>query len=103
MTDEEKVACRTPAAGRDGVTNIPAWKYHLVRAAILHAVEGAGPAGLAFSDLTEAVRARLSQADLARLGALGWHCTTVKLEMEVAGEIARAPGPGPQRLLPVRG
>ena len=63
MTEEDRIACRTPTEGRDGVTRIPAWKYHLVRKAILHAVDAAG------------------------------------LEMEVAGEIARAPGPGPQRLI----
>ncbi|MCU4651491.1 hypothetical protein N8I71_01520 [Roseibacterium sp. SDUM158016] len=99
METEERIACRTPTEGRDGVTRIPAWKYHAVRRAILHAVEGAGPEGLPFSELTGAVRARLSAGDLARLGALGWHCTTVKLELEVAGEIARLPGSGPQRLV----
>ncbi len=99
MTDEDSIACRTPTEGRDAVTRIPAWKFHLVRKAILHAVEAAGPEGLALSQLTGEVKARLSQADMARLGALGWHCTTVKLEMEVAGELARVPGPGPQRLI----
>lgn len=101
MDMEEKIACRTPTEGRDGVTRIPAWKYHLVRKAILHAVESAGPDGLPLAQLVAAVKARLSQGDLARLGSLGWHCTTVKLEMEVAGEIARAPGKGAQRLVRV--
>jgi hypothetical protein len=99
MTEEDRIACRTPTEGRDGVTPIPAWKYHMVRKAILHAVEAAGPEGLPFSQLAAEVKARLSQSDLARLGALGWHCTTVKLEMEVAGDLLRAPGPGPQRLI----
>jgi hypothetical protein len=99
METEEKIVCRTPTEGRDGVTRIPAWKFRAVRRAILHAVEGAGPGGLAFSELTGAVRARLSEDELRRLGSLGWHCTTVKLEMEVAGDIARAPGDGPQRLV----
>jgi hypothetical protein len=99
MDNEEKIVCRSPAEGRDGVTRIPAWKYRLVRRAILHAVESAGDEGLAFAELTGAVRARLSQSDLERLGSVGWHCTTVKLEMEVSGEIARAPGKGPQRLV----
>jgi hypothetical protein len=99
MDTEDKVDCRTPNAGGREVTRIPAWKYQAVRRAILHAVEAAGPDGLPFSELSAAVRARLSQADLARLGSLGWHCTTVKLEMEVAGEIARVPGSGPQRLV----
>jgi hypothetical protein len=62
--------------------------------AILHAVDAAGAEGLRFADLPGAVRARLSQQELARLGSLGWHCTTVKLEMEVAGEIVRVEGGG---------
>jgi hypothetical protein len=97
-TDEDKVACRTPAEGRDGVTRIPAWKYEAVRRAILHAVDAAGAEGLRFADLPGAVRARLSQQELARLGSLGWHCTTVKLEMEVAGEIERVEDGAGQRL-----
>ncbi|WP_259553436.1 DUF6958 family protein [[Roseibacterium] beibuensis] len=99
MPDREMIACRTPAEGKEGVTNIPAWKYKAVRRAILHAVEGAGGDGLPFAELTVAVRSRLSGDELARLGALGRHCTTVKLNMEVEGEIARLPGPGPQRLV----
>ena len=98
MDDDDKIACRTPAEGRDGVTRIPAWKYAAVRRAILHAVEAAGPGGLRFAALTGAVRARLSQQELARIGAVGWHCTTVKLEMEVAGEIERVEDGGGQRL-----
>ena len=48
MEDEDKVACRTPAEGRDGVTRIPAWKYAAVRRAILNLVRNAiqaSPAG----------------------------------------------------------
>jgi hypothetical protein len=99
MKDEDKIACRTPAQGREGVTWIPAWKYAAVRRAILHAVDAAGAEGLGFAELPGAVRARLSQQDLARLGSVGWHCTTVKLEMEVAGEIVRVEGGGGQRLV----
>lgn len=91
----EKVACRTPAEGRDGVTNIPKWKFDAVQAAILKAV---GDDGLPFSELNEAVKRHLDEKDYHRLGSLGWHVTTVKLEMEVRGEIERLPGSGPQRI-----
>jgi hypothetical protein len=50
MEDEDKIACRTPAQGRDGVTWIPAWKYAAVRRAILHAVDAAGAEGLRFAE-----------------------------------------------------
>ena len=48
------------------------------------------------------VRARLGRADEDERAALGnvmWYTTTVKLEMEVAGEIRRVDGVTPQRLV----
>lgn len=97
MTDE-KVECRTPAEGRDGITRIPRWKYDAVRAAILAEVKAAGPDGAAFSDLAQAVSARLTDDDRARLGSVSWHTTVVKLNMEVTGEIVRLPKITPQRI-----
>ena len=90
---EAKVACRTPAEGRDGVTNVPAWKFDLLRTAILDSL---AQRDIAFADLKDAVRERVTADDLARLGSLGWHVTTVKLEMEVRGEIERVAGVTPQ-------
>ena len=92
--ETEKVACRTPAEGRNGATNIPKWKFDAVRAAILDAAA----APVAFADLPEAVEARLAPADRERLGSLGWHVTTVKLELEVRGELERLPGGGRQTI-----
>lgn len=91
----EKVACRTPAEGRDGVTNIPAWKFDAVRAAILDALSD-GP--ILYKDLNGAVEARLDDQTLADLGKLGWHVVTVKLELEVRGEIERLDIKGPQQI-----
>ena len=92
---DDKVGCRTPAEGRDGVTNIPAWKFDAVRAAIFDALAN-GP--MLFKDLNAAVEARLEPETRGRLGKLGWHVVTVKLEMEVPGEIARLDGKGPQQI-----
>ena len=89
---DAKVACRTPAEGRDGVTNIPAWKFELVRQAVLDVLaEGDIPN----AQLRDKVGTRLSPDDLDRLGKLGWHVVTVKLELECRGEVARRPGTGP--------
>ncbi len=93
-----KVPCRTPAKGRDGVTNVPLWKFDTVRSAILDAVASAGSGGLPFSALPAAVSDRLSDADARDLGSLGWHVTTVKLELECRGELQRMKGISPQRL-----
>lgn len=94
----KKVECRTPASGKPGVTRIPAWKYEALRTAILEVAQDAGPKGFLFSELKEAVKERLSADDLDALGSLGWHTTTVKLNMEVVGDIMRLPGNGPQRI-----
>ncbi|WP_299044514.1 hypothetical protein [uncultured Tateyamaria sp.] len=91
----DKVACRTPAEGRDGVTNIPVWKFDAVRAAILGALEN-GP--ILYKDLNAAVQSRLDDQTLADLGKLGWHVVTVKLELEVRGEIERLAVKGPQQI-----
>ena len=91
----EKVACRTPAEGRDGVTNIPAWKFDAVRAAILDALKDGAIKAMTLKD---AVGDRLDAETLEKLGKLGWHVVTVKLEMEVRGEIERLDVKGPQQI-----
>ena len=91
----DKVACRTPAEGRGGVTNIPAWKFDTLRAAILDIAKDE----VLFKDLPSLVASRLTYQQKADLGSLGWHVTTVKLELEVRGEIRRTPGKGPQKLI----
>jgi hypothetical protein len=93
-SDDERRVCRTPNA--DGTTRIPIWKYDCVRAAILDAAKGDG---IAFKDLKDAVAERLSAQEQDKLGSLGWHSTVVKLELEVAGEIARLPGKTPQWII----
>lgn len=94
MDDASRTLCRTPNAS--GTTRIATWKFDLLRAAILDAL---GDDGLAFKDLGSAVTARLDAQTRDKLGSLGWHMTTVKLEMEVAGEIARVAGRAPQYLV----
>lgn len=94
---EQKTRCRTPNA--DGVTNIPTWKFDVLRAAILASIDAAGADGLLFRTLPEVVKARLSVDEKSRMGSVGWHVTTIKLELEVRGEIARVAARSPQRLI----
>ncbi|MEM9970742.1 MAG: hypothetical protein AAF762_06545 [Pseudomonadota bacterium] len=94
---EDRIPCRTPNAG--GVTSVPAWKFDLIRAAILSALEVAGADGLSFQSLRGEVKGRLPKDKLSQLGSVGWHTTTVKLELEVRGEVLRQPGVTPQRLV----
>ena len=99
MPTHPKTHCRTPAEGRDGGTNIPSWKFDLLRKHILDIVRNAGEYGFPFRDLKDAIRPRLKAEDITQLGSLGWHTTTVKLEMEVRGEIARLNAKGPQLMV----
>lgn len=91
----EKVSCRTPADGKSGVTNIPKWKFDTCRRAILATL---ADGNVAFKDLSDLVADRLTDEERAKVGSVGWHVTSVKLEMEVRGEIARLNATGPQIL-----
>jgi len=93
---EDKVECRTPTPGKSS-TRIGKWKFNLVRDAILKAVPRDG-AGVEFRKLPSLVNKQLAAADRARLGSVPWYTTTVKLEMEVRGEIQRIPESKPQRI-----
>lgn len=96
MTKGEKVVAETPTPGKQP-TRIDKWKYDLVHDAIL-AVVPADENGVEFNQLAQLVEAHLSPADLEKLGSVSWYTTTVKLDMEVKGEIERIPGSKPQRL-----
>ena len=98
-TDSEKIICRTPTKGRSGTTAIPRWKYECIRRAILDTLEEAEEGYVYFKNLNGAVEEQLTTNQLAKLGSLGWHVTTVKLNMEVEGEILRVEGAKPQRLV----
>ena len=87
---------RPDLPGRQG-TRILKWKYALVRKAILQALRESG-GSLEYRELPAAVAERLSAAERKRLGSVSWYTTTVKLDMEVRGEIRRTPGARPQRL-----
>jgi hypothetical protein len=92
----EKTLCRNPVAEK-APTRIDRWKFELVRSALLELVPR-DAAGVAFRDLAGRIRSRLSAEELARLGSVGWYVTTVKLELEVRGELERIAGINPQRL-----
>ena len=96
MTKGEKVLVETPTPGKQP-TRIDKWKYDLVREAILSVVP-AGETGVEFSQLAQMVESHLSREDLERLGSVSWYTTTVKLDMEVKGELERIPGSKPQRI-----
>jgi hypothetical protein len=92
----DKVACKTPTPGKQP-TRIDRWKYDAVREAILKVIPNRGE-GVLFSDLSDKVKAVLPARQLADLGSVTWYTTTVKLDLEVRGEIYRVEAARPQRL-----
>jgi hypothetical protein len=91
----DKVPCRTPTPRKSGVTNVPKWKFDVCRAAILSALHQ-GP--IQGQQMAERAGREMTAHDVDALGSLGWHITTVRLEMEVRGEIERVPGKRPLEL-----
>jgi hypothetical protein len=95
---EEKVVCRTPTPGKKPV-RIDRWKFDAVRRAILEVLPTEGEGVPFMSDLPDLVASALTPEERENLGSVGWYTATVKLELEVRGEIRRVPGVTPQRLL----
>lgn len=93
---ETKVLCLTPTPGKQG-TRIAQWKYDTLRRAIRKAVPK-NKTGVEFRKLPELVRPFLADDELKKLGSLTWYAVTVKLHLEVIGEIERVPGAKPQRI-----
>lgn len=98
MTEDDKIACYTPSKGRESGVRIPRWKYECVRRAILGVLDEADDGQVMFQDLADHVQDQLTSNQLAKLGSLKWHVTTVKLNMEVDGELERVARKTPQRL-----
>ncbi len=80
-------------SGKAGV-NIEKEKYDAVREAILASIPAGG--SITFAELGAAVRVKLAGTFQ---GSVSWYVTTVKLDLEARGEIARAPQSSPQRLV----
>lgn len=93
-TPEETITCRTPNGGK--AVTIDAWKYFVVRQAILRAVSGPQK-GILFMELPDFLTADLAEKAKA-LGDVSWYATTVKMEMEVREELVRSKKGGRQWL-----
>ena len=96
MTTEERITCHTPTPGKNP-TRIHKWKYDLLRGIILD-ILARSVDGVEFRSLPCLVDTRLTPQQRADLGSVSWYTTTVKLDMEVKGDIGRVPGARPQRL-----
>lgn len=95
----EKIVCETPTPGKKP-TRIDYWKYHAISEAILDVLPMSGE-GIAFKELSELVSEKLDNDIKEKIGSIGWHTTTVKLDLECKKRIARIKGVSPQRLIRV--
>jgi len=66
-----------------------------VRSAILASIP---ETGIEFKRLPQLVERKLTSGEMESLGSVSWYTTTVKLDMEVKGEIERVPGSNSQLL-----
>jgi hypothetical protein len=96
QSTKSKVLCETPTPGKKG-TRIHEWKYEAVRKALRKVIPRKAP-GVLFEDLPELVDQALPAEARQKLGSVPWYTTTVKLHLEVIGEIERIPGSSPQRV-----
>ena len=96
MTDDVRVVCHTPTPGKKP-TRIHRWKYDLLRRIILDILADNGDS-VQFRSLPSLIEERLSPEQRASLGSVSWYTTTVKLDMEVKGDIERVPRITPQLL-----
>ena len=95
--NSDKVVCKTPTPDKTS-KSIDKWKYDVVRRAILNILKSQ-PEGVLFSDLPALVDQNLSEYEKQNLGSVNWYTTTVKLDLEVRGEIRRLEKVTPQRLV----
>jgi hypothetical protein len=95
--NSDKVVCRTPTPDKTS-KSIDKWKYEVVRRAILNILKSQ-PDGVLFSELSGLVNQNLSEYEKQNLGSVSWYTTTVKLDLEVRGEIRRLEKVTPQRLV----
>lgn len=94
---DAKVRCETPTPGKKPV-NIEQWKYEAVKRAILKAIPKSSK-GVLFKELADQVSANLSAEEKEKLGSIAWYTTSVKLDLEVKGILARITDSSPQRLV----
>lgn len=93
---EETVEALPLGEGK-AATRIRKVAYEAFRDAIL-AVLDESPEGVLFRDLPRRVEPRVPPELLGAKGSCSWYTTTVKLDLEARGVIARVRGESPQRL-----
>lgn len=95
MPDTERIMTLHPQ-GKQGV-RIEKDKYDAMAAALLEVIPGNEP-GVRFTELEELLAPHLPQDVYTEDVSVSWYLTTIKLDLEARGAIARLKG-SPQRLV----
>ena len=96
MQSDDRITCATPTRGKKP-TRIERWKYQRIREAILSVVPS-DETGLPFKSLPSLVAAQLTAEERKQIGSMSWYTTTVKLDLETKGLLARVANVTPQHL-----
>jgi hypothetical protein len=96
MSEEEIVQLNHPDPNKQ-MPRISKHKYAMVRKAIFEILPFDNE-GFPIKELAKSVAAFLSKEHLEELGSVGWHTTSIKLDLEACGLIERIPGRSPQWL-----
>jgi len=92
---ETKIACRSPNSEKQ--VSVYEWKFDAIRAALLNVVPS-DDTGVETASLRTLVTQQLPQEHLEHLGNIAWLTDTVRLEMEVRGEVERIEGAKPTKI-----
>ena len=94
--DEERVVCETADSGEEAHTH-PQVEVRPAGRTILEIVAESVD-GVEFRNLSGLIEGRLSTEQRENLGSVSWYTVSVKLDMEVKGDIERVPRAKPQKL-----
>ncbi len=92
---EPKISCRSP----DSEKQVPVfkWKFDAIREALLKVVP-TDDNGVETASLRTLVTEQLPEEHIEHLGNIAWLTESVRLEMEVRGELTRVEGSKPTRI-----
>ena len=92
---DTKIACRSPNS--DKQVAVYEWKFDAMREVLLKVVPS-DESGVESSSLPAIVSKDLAKEYVDHLGNIAWLTETVRLEMEVRGELVRIEGSKPKRI-----
>ena len=95
---DPKIECRSPNKPNGPTRSVLAWKFDIAANAIRAAL-AKQPTGIPFDQIVAAAAQQIDKQVLETLGKPDWLVETVRLELEVRGEVERIKSGGPIPIL----